>query len=220
METRDEILIKIRKLLSEKFSDVKRKGINKSAISHFIDTVDNLMLSDDIDDFDLFDNQIKKICNLANPNVTSNKDYDSSEIKFTLKVVSLLHDILEDTDVTVEDLKDIGITDRQIELIQILTRNPNQPTSEYLEKIIRNPEALTIKLADRISNMEDLIEWVKIEGVTKSNKELMNKYDIENLILTTMINLMHEDRYNIRKQLHKLYSLSHTLNNEIKELDR
>jgi (p)ppGpp synthase/HD superfamily hydrolase len=70
---------------------------------------------------------------------------------------ALLHDVVEDTTVTLDDLRALGYGAEVIELVDLLTRR--QPAGEshreYLERIVasRNPKALRVKLADVIDNM-------------------------------------------------------------------
>lgn len=186
-------------LLKEKFQG-NRLGIDKPKIQHFYDTVNNLYL-DELKDDDLFELNLDILCNWA-------ETIKPVDFRNSMKRVALLHDILEDTDTTIDDLKNIGITDKEIELISILTRTPYKPYDVYWKQIFRSPEALTIKLADRISNMEDLISWMNIDIKNKIMLKILNKYDAENIIILSAIELMHEDRYNIRKQVGKLLSAS------------
>jgi (p)ppGpp synthase/HD superfamily hydrolase len=69
------------------------------------------------------------------------KDEDST-------VVALLHDVVEDTDYTLEDLGRMGFNHDVLEAIALLTHAPEVPYVEYLEKIKTNRLAKTVKLAD------------------------------------------------------------------------
>jgi (p)ppGpp synthase/HD superfamily hydrolase len=70
---------------------------------------------------------------------------------------ALLHDVVEDTALTLADLSALGYSDEVIELIDLLTRRKPQGESHrgYLERIVasRNPKALRVKLADVYDNM-------------------------------------------------------------------
>ena len=63
-------------------------------------------------------------------------------------VVALLHDVVEDTDYTLEDLGRMGFNHEVLEAIALLTHAPEVPYVEYLEKIKTNRLAKTVKLAD------------------------------------------------------------------------
>src|SRR4051812_434893 len=70
---------------------------------------------------------------------------------------ALLHDVVEDTQLTLEDLKALGYSGEVIELVDILTRRkPNgESHNDYLQRIVasRNARALRVKLADLLDNM-------------------------------------------------------------------
>ncbi len=68
--------------------------------------------------------------------------------------VALLHDIIEDTDVTAEDLLIQGFPQEVVEAIKLLTHNDGSPYLEYVTRIKPNPLARTVKLADLRHNMD------------------------------------------------------------------
>lgn len=72
------------------------------------------------------------------------------------KVVGLLHDTLEDKDVTAEDLLDVGFSEKVVKDVVTLTRVKPIEYSDYIENMIRNGsvEALNVKLADLENNMD------------------------------------------------------------------
>jgi (p)ppGpp synthase/HD superfamily hydrolase len=70
---------------------------------------------------------------------------------------ALLHDVVEDTAVTLQNLRDLGYSEEVLELVDLLTRRkPDGEThNEYIERIVssRNVKALRVKLADVYDNM-------------------------------------------------------------------
>ena len=69
------------------------------------------------------------------------------------KIVALLHDALEDTKVTKEDLL-LFFDSYIVEAVCLLTHNPNDSYMDYLAKIKANPIAKAVKLADLKHNMD------------------------------------------------------------------
>ena len=63
-------------------------------------------------------------------------------------VVALLHDVVEDTDYTLEDLKNMGFSPQVLEAIALMTHEEGVPYLEYVAKIKTNPIAKAVKLAD------------------------------------------------------------------------
>lgn len=71
------------------------------------------------------------------------------------QVVAWLHDVIEDCDISQEDLKEKGFSDTQIHAIQLMTKSREIPYDEYLENIATSPLATKVKIADMISNLAD-----------------------------------------------------------------
>lgn len=72
----------------------------------------------------------------------------------TTTTVALLHDVVEDTDYTLEDLKEMGFAPEVLEAIALLTHDPAVPYEEYLIPIKANPVARCVKLADLAHNSD------------------------------------------------------------------
>ena len=66
-----------------------------------------------------------------------------------------LHDVLEDTAVTVEDLHAAGIPREVTEVICLLTKGEGHVYEEYLEAIAAHPVARRVKIADMLTNLGD-----------------------------------------------------------------
>lgn len=69
-----------------------------------------------------------------------------------LVMVGLLHDLLEDTDWTVERLRDAGVPARVIELVQAVTNQPGMAYEEKIHRITADPQATLVKIADNAHN--------------------------------------------------------------------
>lgn len=70
------------------------------------------------------------------------------------KCVALLHDIIEDTDLTSEDLLKMGVPSVVVEKVLIVTHNPNENYSDYIKRVAKDPVAINVKLADIEHNMD------------------------------------------------------------------
>ena len=69
------------------------------------------------------------------------------------KIVAILHDIIEDTDMTIEELVNLGYPNQIINALTILTRDKNTKYFDYIENIKTNKLALKIKIADLNDNL-------------------------------------------------------------------
>jgi hypothetical protein len=67
----------------------------------------------------------------------------------------VLHDILEDTDVTAEDLREAGCDDALMESVAALTRRGGEAYSKLLERVSGDPVAVTVKQADIADNADE-----------------------------------------------------------------
>ena len=71
---------------------------------------------------------------------------------------ALLHDTLEDTELTADGLRLLGYGDDTIGLVQILTRDDDTTYADFIQKVIesRSEAAMFIKLADLYENSNNL----------------------------------------------------------------
>lgn len=67
---------------------------------------------------------------------------------------ALLHDVVEDTDYTLEDLEKLGFPPQVIEAVALLTHEDDVPYLEYVAKLKHNPIAKAVKLADLAHNSD------------------------------------------------------------------
>lgn len=88
------------------------------------------------------------------------------------KAVALLHDVIEDSDVTADDLLKAGLPNEVVTAIQILTKKKGQSYQEYLEKVKSNNLARVVKLAD-LKHNSDLS---RLKSVTNTDYDRVEKY--------------------------------------------
>lgn len=69
-------------------------------------------------------------------------------------VAALLHDLLEDTDVTPEELAAHGFPPAVLEALRALTHGPDEDYETYLRRVCENPLALKVKRADLAHNSQ------------------------------------------------------------------
>lgn len=70
------------------------------------------------------------------------------------KAVALLHDVVEDTATTIDDLRAVGIPDEVISAVAVLTKQKSDSYFEYIEQVKKNELARKIKLADLTHNAD------------------------------------------------------------------
>lgn len=89
-----------------------------------------------------------------------------------LQAIAVLHDVIEDTDVTYQDLRDVGMSERVIEGVRCLTKVKGQTSEEYLQVICSNRDAMLVKLADLRHNTDIR----RLKGVTEKDIKRVEKY--------------------------------------------
>ena len=96
------------------------------------------------------------------------------------KIVAVLHDIVEDTDISLNDLKNEGFSEEVVSAVECLTKQDGENYDSYIERISFNPLAVKIKLAD----LEDNRDLTRLPQVTDKDLERLEKYDkaLEKLI--------------------------------------
>lgn len=70
------------------------------------------------------------------------------------RMVALLHDVLEDTAVTLEELEEAGFSVEVLKAVQTLTRRPDESRMEAAQRAAENPLTLSVKLADNADNLD------------------------------------------------------------------
>lgn len=70
------------------------------------------------------------------------------------RIVAVLHDVIEDSDTTLDDVRRLGLSDLVVEAIDLLTHRETEPYETYIERIADNPLARSVKLADLRDNLE------------------------------------------------------------------
>jgi (p)ppGpp synthase/HD superfamily hydrolase len=70
------------------------------------------------------------------------------------KIAAILHDVVEDTDWTLEDLKAAGFSQVVLDAVDGLTHREHESYTAYVKRAKTNPMARKIKLADLEDNMD------------------------------------------------------------------
>ncbi len=90
------------------------------------------------------------------------------------RMVAVLHDVVEDTDLTLEGLRALGYGERVVAALDCLTRRKHtQETYEqFIERIRVNPLATRVKLAD----LEDNMNVLRLPAVSTEDGKRLTKY--------------------------------------------
>lgn len=78
------------------------------------------------------------------------------------KITALLHDTIEDTSLTIEEISSYGFKQEIIDALVLLTRTAGMDYFDYIKGLKKNPLAVKVKLADLKHNSDD--ERLKLLG--------------------------------------------------------
>ena len=91
-------------------------------------------------------------------------------------ICALLHDVVEDTDMTFQDLEQMGFPARVIEALKLLTHDDAVPYLDYVAQIKNDPIARAVKLADLKHNSDlsrlDHVDEKALKRVEKYKKAM------------------------------------------------
>ena len=88
------------------------------------------------------------------------------------KTVAMLHDLLEDTAYTEDDLREEGFPAEIIEAVVCLTKTEGEEYADYVERVCQNKLAARVKLAD----LKDNMDLNRLPGLTPKDFQRLEKY--------------------------------------------
>jgi len=86
--------------------------------------------------------------------------------------VALLHDVIEDSDLTATDLLSAGIPQNIVEAVQSLTKQNGETYEMFIQRILDNKLASKVKKAD----IEDNINILRLKTLSDTDLNRLKKY--------------------------------------------
>ena len=109
----------------------------------------------------------------------SGKPYILHPLRLMLKfddldeqVVSVLHDVVEDGDVTLDELGALGISERAMKAIDCLSKRPGEPYEDFIARI--HPDELARKV--KIEDIKDNLDLTRLGTLQEKDLERVAKY--------------------------------------------
>ena len=96
-------------------------------------------------------------------------------------IVALLHDVVEDTPYTLDDLREMGFSEKVLAALTLMTHDKSIPYMDYVAKIKENKIAMTVKLAD-LKHNSDLS---RLDAVDEKALKRIEKYRQAIALLTS-----------------------------------
>jgi (p)ppGpp synthase/HD superfamily hydrolase len=88
------------------------------------------------------------------------------------QITGALHDLIEDTDWTIEGLRREGFADDVLNAVNALTRRDNEQYDDYIKRLSYDPVAVNVKIAD----LEDNMDLKRVEKVHPDDLQRLNRY--------------------------------------------
>ncbi len=89
-----------------------------------------------------------------------------------VKCAAVLHDVMEDSGITEEELRAMGFPENVLNALRLLTRQEGQDYFDYVRTLKPNPIAKAVKLADLADNMD----MSRIKEPTEKDYKRLEKY--------------------------------------------
>lgn len=100
-----------------------------------------------------------------------------------LMQIAILHDVVEDSEYTVDDLIEEGFSPRVVDALVKLTHIPNVSYKQYIKSIKTNVDATLVKISD----IEDNSQISRLKGLREKDINRMIKYNRAYMYLTNKI---------------------------------
>jgi len=92
------------------------------------------------------------------------------------RIVGVLHDLVEQTEVTLDRLKTLGYSERIVQAIDQLTwRKQQESYEEYIKRLLSDPIAASVKRADIADHLTPSIDG-RLTWLEKNHPELYRRY--------------------------------------------
>lgn len=88
------------------------------------------------------------------------------------KIVGILHDVVEDTDVTVEELRATGYSEEILAALDCVTKREGEAYEDFVRRSASNLLAKRVKLAD----LEDNMDIKRLSEVRPKDVDRLNRY--------------------------------------------
>jgi len=90
----------------------------------------------------------------------------------TERIVAILHDVVEDSDWTLEALREEGFTEEIVTAVDHLTRRSGEDYEDFVRRAVQDPVARRVKIAD----LEDNLDQTRLKEPTEQDRARIARY--------------------------------------------
>ncbi len=87
-------------------------------------------------------------------------------------IIAVLHDVVEDSQWTLDDLRKEKFSEDIVSAVDSLTRRAGESYDNYIDRVKRNPLAIRVKLGD----LEDNMNIRRLDRITEQHLEKLKQY--------------------------------------------
>lgn len=87
-------------------------------------------------------------------------------------IVALLHDVMEDTSTSINELRAYGFSEEVLEALTLLNHDKSVEYEIYIQNISQNPLATKVKIAD----LEHNSDLTRLDSITQKDMDRVQKY--------------------------------------------
>jgi (p)ppGpp synthase/HD superfamily hydrolase len=87
-------------------------------------------------------------------------------------IIATLHDVVEDSEWKLEDLRKEGFSETIVEAVDSLSRREDETYEDYIKRLKRNPAAIPVKLGD----LKDNMNMLRLKKLKDRDWERLQKY--------------------------------------------
>lgn len=77
------------------------------------------------------------------------------------KVAALLHDVVEDTEITIENLREMGVKSEILAAVDAISKREGEDRNDYLDRVAKDKIATEVKFCDMLHNSD----YTRLSGV-------------------------------------------------------
>jgi len=90
----------------------------------------------------------------------------------SVRMAAVLHDVVEDTKVTLSELRRLGYPEEVLRAVELLSRRHEDTYEQFVERLLPNRIARLVKRAD----LEDNMDLRRLPGVAEKDLERLARY--------------------------------------------
>ena len=113
------------------------------------------------------------------------------------QICAVLHDVIEDTDITLEDLRAAGFKEKILNALDALTKHKNKTYDDFINRVMQNQLACHVKLADLSDNMN----LSRIPNPSEQDYQRVEKYSIAADKIANSLAAFADDSYVTSKEI-------------------